>query len=343
MSSISSAAPRGPEQTPAMTLQSRLVPRPWSRVRHLALIGAAPLALLGALAFLIVKTQAIDFQRDAQALALLREMKDHDARWNTDALRLANDFAPREAAAADHGALIGRTLQELERDSPGGALAAEWPKLRSALSDKESAYTALRAAHGRTVEAWRAFGESLRSLAQLATARAAARSGNRASAILVAVVEQLRAELGRPDVETFAVRAAAIGERLGSLRQETLAIDPALGSAAAAVEAAGRRFVAARAAEADAWTRFSFLTLDARIELASRTLANAIQAALDDKNRWRVYLLFYAAALALATAALGARVLKTQRELRRANEQLEKRVAERTRDLTHTLERLKES
>ena len=314
-----------------------------SRVRHLAPIAAAPLLLLGALVFLIVKTQAIDFQRDAQALALLREMKDLDARWTTDALRLANDFTARDTAFADRGALLARPLQELEREFKRGALASEWPRLRSALSEKQSADAALRAAHARTVEAWRAADESLRSLAQLATARAAARSGNRAGAILVAVVEQLRAELARPDVETFGTRAAATGERLGRLGQETLAIDPALAPAAAAVETAGRRFVAARAAEADAWTRLSFLTLDARIELTTRTLENAVAAALDDKNRWRVYLLCYAAALLLATAALGARVVKTQTQLRRANESLEKRVTERTRDLSHTLERLKES
>src|SRR5947209_8735720 len=115
MTTIPTAAPRGTEKK-AM---------PFSRVRHLALLAAAPLALLGALAFLIVKTQAIDFQRDAQALALLREMKDLDIRWDQDALRLANDFAPREAVTAERGALIARNMQELERGFTSGSLAAE--------------------------------------------------------------------------------------------------------------------------------------------------------------------------------------------------------------------------
>ena len=332
MTNLSFAAPRSAETTPVM-----------SRVRQLALPGAAALALLGALAFLIVKTQAIDFQRDAQTLALLRDMKEQDARWSADAVRLANDFSARESAIPDRGPLLGRTLQDLERNFSGGALAGEWPRLRSALSEKQAAYATLRAAHARSLETWRALDEALRSLAQLAATRAAARSGNRASAILVAVFEQLRAELGRPDIESFAARSVAIDRRIASLGHETLAIDPALGASAAAVQAAGRSFLAARGAEAEALKRFSFLTLDARLELTARTLAESIQAALDDKNRWRVYLLVYAAALLLATGALGARVLNAQRELRRANEELEKRVADRTRDLSHTLERLKES
>jgi signal transduction histidine kinase len=333
MTTIPTAAPRGPEKK-AMSL---------SRVRHLALMSAAPLALLGALAFLVVKTQAIDFQRDAQALALLREMKDIDIRWDQDALHLANDFSPRQAPSADRGALIARNMQELERGFTSGALAAEWPKLRAALSEKQAAHAALRAAHARTVEEWRSLDEALRTLAQFSAARAAARSGNRAAAILVAVVEQLRSELGRPDIETFAQREGRIDHGIATLRQEALAIDPSLAATAAAVEAAGHRFIAARAAEAAAWRKSSFLTLDARIELTSRTLAKSIESALDDKNRWRVYLLFYAGALLLATGALGMRVVKAQGELRRANEMLEKRVAERTRDLSQALRRLQES
>ena len=45
-----------------------------TRARQTALLAAAPLVLLGTLAFLVVKTQAIDFQGDSQALALLRDM-----------------------------------------------------------------------------------------------------------------------------------------------------------------------------------------------------------------------------------------------------------------------------
>jgi signal transduction histidine kinase len=68
-----------------------------------------------------------------------------------------------------------------------------------------------------------------------------------------------------------------------------------------------------------------------------------VQAALDEKDRWRVYLLVYAAALLIVAAYLALRVVATQGELREANQQLEARVADRTRDLEQALAQLKES
>ena len=54
-----------------------------------ALLGLGAAALLLALVFLFVKTNGIEFKGDLRALRLLSEMKDIDARWDSDALRLA--------------------------------------------------------------------------------------------------------------------------------------------------------------------------------------------------------------------------------------------------------------
>ena len=98
-----------------------------------------------------------------------------------------------------------------------------------------------------------------------------------------------------------------------------------------------------RATELAAWRKFSFLTVGSKIELTAHTLAKSIESALDEKDRWRVYLLAYAAALLIGVAYLGMRVAATQAQLRDANLLLEKRVAERTRELERTLAQLKES
>ncbi len=112
---------------------------------------------------------------------------------------------------------------------------------------------------------------------------------------------------------------------------------------AARVPARTESFIAARAAELAAWRKLSFLTLGGRIELTTRTLAASIERSLDDKDRWRTYLFAYALALLIAASYLAVRFFATQAELRRANEDLERRVSERTRDLTATLKRLQES
>jgi signal transduction histidine kinase len=297
--------------------------------------------LLGTLVFLFVKTAGIDFKHDARALTLLREMKDLDAHWDDDAARIANDFATAQPHA-DFAAMITRVLGELERDAPKRALAKDLAGVRTSLTDKEAAFRDLRAAHKRTMESATAMDESLRNLARQANARADARLAHRPLAGIAALADQLRSDINRR-VETFATRAPVMRERVATIRQVATAIDPGLTDAASRAEAAGRDFLAARAAEDTVFSKFSFLTLGGRIDLSTRALSRAVEDALDDKERWLAYLFVYALALLIVIGYLGARVVSTQRALRGANEDLERRVSERTRDLSQTLKRLKES
>ncbi len=137
--------------------------------------------------------------------------------------------------------------------------------------------------------------------------------------------------------------AAELAPRVASLRAASVATDPALGVVAGGAQAAAETYLNARVAEAEAWRKFSFLTVGSRIDLAARNLSKSIEETLDDKERWRVYLFAYAGALLIGVGYLATRVLATQQALRNANEDLEKRVSERTRDLSQTLKRLKES
>ena len=300
----------------------------------LGALGAA--ILLGALVFLFAKTAGIDFRNDSTALSLLREMKDFDNRWDDDAVRISNDFAA-SPPQADFAAMMGRILQQAERVATREPFRGELARLRAALGEKEAAFKALREAHRASVDTGRAMDEALRSLAQLAGARSNTRAQGAAAS-----AETLRAEIGRR-LETFGTRSPALERRVATLRSEAVAGEPALAEPATAAEDSARAFLAARAAEAGVYTRFSFHTLGARIDLASRTLAKSIEDTLDEKERWRVYLFVYALALLIATGYLATRVATTQGELRRSNEDLEKRVSERTHDLSLTLKRLKES
>jgi len=302
-------------------------------------LGAA--FLLGTLVFLFVKTAGIDFKHDSTALSLLREMKDFDAHWDEDAVRITNDFREAATPQADFAAMMGRILQELDRLAARESLKQELAQLRASLLEKEAAFKALRAAHQQSAENARAMDESLRGLAQLATAHAASRSLRPLQGV-ASLAEQMRTDIQRR-LETFAARSASMDQRLAVLRADAVANDPSLAEAGAAAETSGRAFLAARSAEAEAFRKFSFLTLGGRIELSARKLSKSIEDSLDEKERWRVYLFVYALALLIATGALATRVAAAQGELRRVNEELEKRVSERTRDLSLTLKRLQES
>jgi signal transduction histidine kinase len=304
----------------------------------LGALGAA--FLLGALIFLYAKTAGTDFKHDSHALTLLRAMKDLDSHWDDEATRRSNDVSGTAAAQSDFGAMMRRNLAELDRGATSESFTKELAQLRRGLDDKDAAFKTLRDAHARTVEAARAMDESLRALAQLAAARGAAHA--RSTLGVPGLAEQLRLDVNRR-LETFAARAPDMEQRVATLRAESIAIHPSLGDAASAAEAAGRAFLAARAREDTAWQRFSFLTLGGRIELSARTLSAAIERSLDEKDRWRVYLFFYALALLIVSGYLAMRVASTQAMLRDANQDLEKRVSERTHDLSLTLKRLKES
>jgi signal transduction histidine kinase len=301
-------------------------------------LGAA--FLLAMLVFLFVKTAGVDVKHDTHALSLLRELKDLDTRWDEDALRIVNDFSAA-TPRADFPLLMGRILGELERDEPGTSFGRDLAQLRNGLGEKDSASRALRDMHQRTQSSAQAMDASLEELAQRAEARAT-QSRSPHGAVVAALASQLRSDATQA-INTFTGREPAMQQRIALLRPESLAIDPALGEAAGRAETASRALLAAREAEAALWQKFSFITLGGRIDLAIRTLATSIENTLDEKDRWRIYLFTYALALLIATGYLASRVASAQAQLRQANEGLEKRVGERTRDLSDTLKRLQES
>ena len=230
---------------------------------RIVLSAVAAALLLGALVFLFVRTQGVEYKPLAQALGDLRAIQDMDTRWDAEARGFAGEGARErssmERGSLDRAALIERMLRELERAGNPAMLGPEVKALRAALADKAHAFTALREAH--------------------------------------------RAVLAAP----AKARPAAI------------------------------------AAEQAALERFEFQTLGGRIMLAQRTLSTALERGLDESDRWRVYLAFYAAALLIGVGYLAARVAHAQAELRHANENLERRVDERTRELQDALQRLQES
>mgnify|MGYP001475720027 CR=1 FL=1 len=302
------------------------------------LLGLVAVALLGLLAFLYSRTEAIDFKKDAETLSLLSELKDLDTRWDADAARLA---ATLDAGAAlpDRGGTLARILRELERGSGRRELSEAFPAIKEGMSRKSAAWEELTARHAKSVAALAAAQAAAQDLARAAGAmrlkdprgaeRHAALAGEATSLVAAARLQE------RPD--------GAFAARLDTLREAALASDPSLASPAEAAQGALRAFLAARAAEREAADSFRFLTAGGRVELLARTISRSVQASLEDKERWRVYLFFYAAALLIGVGWLAARVFAAQAALKEANESLERRVKERTKELSEAMVRLKES
>jgi signal transduction histidine kinase len=299
------------------------------------LLAIVALVLLGTLAFLYSRTEAIDFRRDAEVLALLRELKELDTRWDADAARPAADAS---APVPDRGPVLARILRELGHASRP-EVAAALPSIREGMAAKTAAWGALGARRAQTAQA---VAEAKSAVAALSSDAGFLRLSDPRRAeryvALAGEVQSLAAE-----VRAAEDLSGPLDARLATLREAARAASPPLVEKAVRAEQALRAVLAARAAERDAARKFTFLTVGSRVDLLSQTISRSVQASLEDKERWRVYLFFYAAALLVGVGWLAARVFAAQAALRAANESLEKRVKERTRELSGALERLKES
>jgi signal transduction histidine kinase len=306
----------------------------------LLIVGSAILLLM--LAFLFVRTQASGYRDQVQVMNLLRELRDAAKRWDNDALSLANDLAATQVAVPDRAPIRARIFQELER-GPGGTVLGEDEvrKLRAGVNEREAAFRALREAHARSLTAMEAARQSLEALTREGAARRS-RNPERALALLE-LVAGARASVGIGDIEEQEESARARAPVVAALLPAALAVDAALGPTAREAQAAVSDLVAKRSSEADAWRKFTFLPSGSRAELLSQTLSREIESTLDEKDRWRAYLFAYAAALLVGVGYLGSRVIAAQGALRRANEELEARVDERTKELSRTLGQLRES
>jgi signal transduction histidine kinase len=298
-------------------------------------------ALLATLGFLVSRALVTDLRGDSRALELLRELRDFDARRDSDARRLADDFSALPSSIPDRAPALARTLKDLEDGATKGAVSKDVPALRSAVAEKNTAFQALRLAHASTLDALKG---AEQALAPLATGAASARMRNPdRAANLGALVDTLGTRLRDVDIERAEIALREIESRTAELHPAAVAVDPFLGDTARRADAAIDTFAGARLAEAAAWRRLAYMTTGGRIELATQALSRKIEGELDDQARWRIYLLAYAAALAIGATYLGLRMVATLRALRHANASLEARSAERSADLAQMLRRLDES
>jgi two-component system, NtrC family, sensor kinase len=315
-----------------------MIPR---RARQTAVLAAAAAALLAALGFLFAKTQSSGYKEDMHAMALLRELRDMDARWDADALRIAREVSAAGVAIADRGPVIERILRELARGPQEGVLQGQVAALRTGMAQRQAAFRTLRDAHAASLQAVEAARGELAAIDRIAAARRSLDGS--AAAGLLGIVGELRSGLRSADIERHAQLIRSLEPQLATLEPAARQLDPALADRARAAEASVREYLVAREAEAQAWRRFSFLTAGSRAEMLHRSLAASLESALGEKDRWRAYLLAYALALLIVVGHLALRVAATQAQLREANRDLEKRVAARTAELERALVQLKES
>ena len=309
-----------------------------------ALIAVGLVALLG---YIYYKTQSVDLKRQNEVLGVLRDLKAIDARWDVDILRNRAELTPAPVPAVDYGPDIARMKQLLttasqEIDSPVlkrgvGELMAAFTqkadlvdKFRKANAASKQALAQVLAADaemaGLVRGSWQEFKERERLVA-----------AENAVAHLLAEAQKYyftAADTHRKNVETFAADLKESGPQLpGGVREGIARLDGQV-----------QQLLGAKPVEEDLFRKVSLVTTGPRVDTLTKAYSDELERALAETVApYQAYLTFYSGALLLLLAYLASRLLASYRRLDLANEELEQRVVERTRELSEALHQLKES
>lgn len=295
-------------------------------------LGFCALALVAALVFLYDKTQTIDMRDQGQVLGTLRLLKEIDGRWDTEMLRARIDSGS-QPVAADRRAAAARALQDLasaSEKSPSPSLAAGLPELRGAILEKADLMEKFRA---ENAGAKAALAELFRSALE---ARSQATQPKRPLPTVDAALSRLVAAASQYFWFAQEPQSKGVQAALADLRTAQSALSEPLRLKVSQAGDASEVLLRRRAAEQQTFDTLSSLTSGARLDTLTSLFNREIETTLQDKERFRVYLIAYAGALLILIAWLGTKI-------RAANLSLEHRVRDRTRELSEALEHLKES
>ena len=297
-------------------------------LRNVLLVLGA-LALIAVLAFLYDRTQTVDMRDQNEVLDALRMLKEIDGRWDTEVQQARTESGPGPRAVSRLAA--ARALEALTaalRNAPSPSLSAALPELRKAILEKEELVRKFRVANAA---AKAALADLLRGASE---ARALAAERKPAPAGLDAVLSRIVASAYQdlaPGAPSRGMDAA-----LAELRDAASSLREPLRSKVQQVGEAADALAKQRVSEQQILDTLSSLTSGPRLDTLTTLFNREIEAKLTDSDRFRVYLIAYAGALLILIAWLGSKI-------RAANLGLERRVEERTHELSEALAHLKES
>jgi signal transduction histidine kinase len=334
-----------------MTAETNPFPALWRRVatrgnarRALVALGVALLAF--ALGYLYYKTQGADFKRKSEVLALLRELKGIDVRWDVDLWRARMEFTAPPATLPDTTAALTRIRRDLTAASEalgGSALARSLPDLISAFSQKAEMVDKFKKAN---IAAKQALSQVMTSDTEIAGLVRGSWQDFRDRERLVAAesaATQVIAEAQRYYFSPSEAQRKHLEGIIADLRQSAARLPQALRDGMLRLDGHVQQLVGAKPVEQELFEKISFLTAGPRVDGLSATLSSEVENALADQEIYRAYLVAYSGALLILLGYLATRLIASYRVIHAAKAGLEQRVIERTRELSEALTQLKES
>jgi signal transduction histidine kinase len=295
-----------------------------SEIMQNVLIGLVALIMLGALVFFYVKTEAVDLREQNEVVSLLNEVKEIDARWDMEMQRARIDMeVGPETPAADAGDKALRGITRFAQVASSASLREGLTDLRNAVMHKSDLYVQFSRENRNNRQLLQALRKDSTELAAASAPRHAAASSQALTQLNDTAAQYF---LHGQDAQRAALESALaqLGAASGAREQVQR------------IEQSVRALLSGVPAELALYAELQQLSTGPRLIKLTLALNSELEDSLQEKERYRIYLMYYAAALLVLLMYFGVRI-------KIANQTLEHRVNERTRELSDALTHLKES
>jgi signal transduction histidine kinase len=293
------------------------------------LIVLIALPMFGVLFFFYDKTQAVDLREQNEVMSLLNEVKEIDNHWDTEVQRARIDFSisqePR-IIRADAGDKALRDITRFAQLTSSKALRAGLPELRNTIMLKSDLVGQFMLENQENKTALQ---QLLKEVFELSTALAVKKNPSSPLARSLSQLTETAPQYylhGEQEQRAVLLEAnAQLSAVPGAERERTARIEKNIQTLLTQIPL-----------EQEQYVRLNRLNTAPRLISLTLSFNGELEEVLQEKDRYRVYLVYYASGLLVLLVYFGFR-------LKKANQTLEHRVEVRTHELSDALTHLKES
>jgi len=297
---------------------------------HNILITTAIIIMIAVLAFFYDKTQAVDLREQNEVLGLLNELKDIDNRWDFEAQRARIDLGKSDLMAfsrADAGDKALRDITRVAQHTTSSALRSGLTELRKTIALKAELFEKFKIENRQNKDA-------LLTIFNNAAELNSQISGKQAQSVtLIQTANDLTEHAAQFYLQDQEAQRAGLAEASAQLQLTT----PREHREHTEQIATAVQFMFGHIpVEQALFNQLEALTSGPRLINMTLSFNNELDTIFQEKERYRIYLVYYSGALLILLGYLGFK-------LKAANQSLEHRVVARTLELSEALKHLKES